>query len=137
MRVLLSIKPEFAEKILTGEKKFEYRRRVHRRSDVKSVIIYATSPLMRIVGEFDIQDILRGSLAEIWDATCHAAGISEVYFKRYFEERSEATAICVGAVKRYDVPFPPLAWDPHFVAPQSYRYVIGAEGSAWPPPVAA
>ena len=57
MKILLSIKPEFAEKILDGTKKFEFRRRVHTRPEVKSVIIYATMPVGRVIGEFSIERI--------------------------------------------------------------------------------
>lgn len=43
MRVLLSIKPEFVKKIISGEKKYEFRRKIFKR-DVKIVIIYASYP---------------------------------------------------------------------------------------------
>ncbi|MBI6731014.1 ASCH domain-containing protein, partial [Pseudomonas amygdali] len=42
MKVLLSIKPEYAEKILQGEKRFEFRKSVFKNPDVRTVVIYAT-----------------------------------------------------------------------------------------------
>ncbi len=50
--MLLSINPEHVEKILTGQKQFEFRK-VRCRSDVSKIVIYATSPVMKIVGEAD------------------------------------------------------------------------------------
>ena len=40
MKVLMSIKPLYAEQILQGKKKYEYRRRIFKRSDVSSLVIY-------------------------------------------------------------------------------------------------
>ncbi len=51
IRVLLSLKPQFAAAILSGEKKFEFRRDVFSRSDVTTVVLYASSPVCKVVGE--------------------------------------------------------------------------------------
>lgn len=47
--ILLVIKPEFIERIFSGDKKFEFRRRVARRG-VDKIIIYATRPVCAVVG---------------------------------------------------------------------------------------
>ena len=52
MRVLLSIKPEFVEKIFSGEKLYEYRKAMFKNVNVSSVVIYSTMPVGKIVGEF-------------------------------------------------------------------------------------
>ena len=39
MTVLLSIKPEFAEKIFNGTKKFEFRKSIFKNTDVKKVVV--------------------------------------------------------------------------------------------------
>lgn len=46
MKVLLSIKPEFAEKIFSGEKKFEFRRSIFKDKTVKTVLVYASASLL-------------------------------------------------------------------------------------------
>ena len=46
MIALLSLRPEFAERIFDGTKKYEYRKRVFVREDVDKVVVYATDPLM-------------------------------------------------------------------------------------------
>ena len=58
MKVLLSIKPEFVEKIFAGTKKYEFRKSLFKKSGVKYVVIYASAPIKRVVGEFEIDDIL-------------------------------------------------------------------------------
>ena len=57
MKVLLSIKPEFVEKIFAGTKKYEFRKSLFKKSGVKYVVIYASAPIKRVVGEFEIDDI--------------------------------------------------------------------------------
>ena len=50
MKALLSIKPEYVEKIISGEKEYEYRKRIFKQK-IKSVIIYCTMPVGEIIGE--------------------------------------------------------------------------------------
>ena len=58
MKVLLSIKPEFAEKILNGTKRFEFRKGIFKNPQISTVVIYATMPLGKVVGQFRIESIL-------------------------------------------------------------------------------
>lgn len=58
MKVLLSIKPEYAQKIFAGEKKYEYRKRIFKRNDVDMIVVYVTKPVGKVVGEFEIAEIL-------------------------------------------------------------------------------
>ena len=51
VKALLSVKPEYAEKILSGEKIYEFRRRIFKRKDVDILVIYATRPQCRVVAE--------------------------------------------------------------------------------------
>ncbi|HDU3828587.1 TPA: ASCH domain-containing protein, partial [Klebsiella pneumoniae subsp. pneumoniae] len=60
MKVLLSIKPEFAEKILDGTKRFEFRKGIFKNQEISIVVIYATMPLGKVVGQFQIETILSG-----------------------------------------------------------------------------
>lgn len=59
MKVILSIKPQFAEKIFDGSKKYEFRRTLFKNKKVKIVIVYASAPISKIIGEFEIDEILK------------------------------------------------------------------------------
>ena len=52
MKVLLSIKPEYASKILDGTKRYEYRRAIFKRTEVTTVVVYASDPVRKVIGEF-------------------------------------------------------------------------------------
>jgi predicted transcriptional regulator len=58
MEVILSIKPQFARKIFEGSKLFEFRRSIFKNPDVNKVVVYASAPISKIVGEFEIEEIL-------------------------------------------------------------------------------
>lgn len=101
MKVLLSIKPKYAELILSGEKKYEFRRTIFRNPAVKKVVIYASSPISKVIGEFDIDDILTCNLAELWLHTMDHAGIDKEYYDSYFSGKDRGYAIKVKRVKKY------------------------------------
>lgn len=74
MKVLLSIKPEFVEEIISGNKRFEYRKNIFKRKDVSSVVVYATKPYGKVVGEFEIEDIIMDNPKNIWKQTKEYSG---------------------------------------------------------------
>lgn len=122
MRVLLSIKPEFADKILNGTKKYEFRKTLFKRKDIKQIIIYASSPVQAVIGEFTIAKILTDNVEDIWAETRFGAGITKEYYQEYFSTRNTANAIEVGRYKRYANPKKLSDFNLTY-APQSFAYV--------------
>ena len=57
MKALLSIKPQFVEEIVAGNKLYEYRKKIFKK-DVDTVVIYSSKPVGRIIGEFLIDEVL-------------------------------------------------------------------------------
>jgi len=104
---LLSIKPRFASAIFKGEKRFEFRKNIFSRP-VDIVIVYATVPVRRVVGEFDVRSVIGEPLPSLWERTRRFAGIEEDFFFRYFEGREYGYAIEVGEVRTYERPFCPI-----------------------------
>lgn len=122
MKVLLSIKPEFAFKIFDGEKKFEFRKVIFKNPNIRTVVVYASSPVQQVIGEFEIDDILSSSPDEIWELTKKYSGISEMFFHEYFENRLVAHAIKIKNTKKYKTPMS-LKEDFNVLPPQSYLYL--------------
>lgn len=122
MKVLLSIKPEFANEIFNGSKKYEYRRRIFKRNDVTTVVVYASSPVSQVVGEFDIDDILYDHVDSLWKETKEHSGITEAYFFTYFEQRETGYAIKIKSCNRYEQP-QSLESTYGILPPQSFAYV--------------
>ncbi|WCL51023.1 ASCH domain-containing protein [Leptospira sp. GIMC2001] len=101
MKVLLSIKPEYAEKIFNGTKKFEFRRSIFKNKDIKTIVVYASSPIQRVIGEFEIDYIVNADLNKLWDKTKNHSGISEKYFFDYFKNKNKGYAIKIINTRRY------------------------------------
>ena len=101
MKVLLSIKPEFAERIFDGSKKYEFRKSIFKNPDVQTVVVYASSPVQKVIGEFEIEEIISESPECLWEMTKEYSGITEEFFFEYFELREKGFAIKVKKPRRY------------------------------------
>ena len=104
IKVLLSIKPEFAEKIFDGTKKFEYRRTIFKNTNIKHIVVYASSPIQKVIGEFEIGNILYEEKNNLWQQTKEYAGITEDYFLHYFSDRQNGYAIVIKKSQKYCIP---------------------------------
>jgi predicted transcriptional regulator len=124
MKVILSIKPEFAEKIFNGTKKYEFRRSVFKNRNIKTVIVYASSPVQRVIGEFEIDSIINEDLDLLWDQTKEHSGITEDYFFDYFVNKEKGFAIKIKNTKKYSQP-KCLKEDFNLSPPQSFAYWSG------------
>lgn len=101
MKVLLSINPEYVEKIFSGEKKYEFRRNIFKKQDIKSIVIYSTSPVKKVVGEFIIDEIIQDLPQKLWELAPENTGISEEKFYKYFANKEKGYAIKIGKLIRY------------------------------------
>ncbi len=122
MKVLLSIKPEYALKIFEGSKKYEYRRNIFKRNDVTTIVVYASDPIKKVIGEFEIDGIIHENPLILWERTSEHAGISKELFMNYFKDKNRGYAIKVKNTKSYDAP---LLLDRLMISypPQSFVYL--------------
>jgi predicted transcriptional regulator len=120
----LPVKPPYAEKLINGTKRFEFRRRPMR-ADVTHIVIYATAPWKRILGVVNVKSVESGSLCFIWKSTKKWAGISRSEFFSYFEGTDLAYAIEIDPTLtlKLERKINPKEIDRDFVVPQSFRYV--------------
>jgi len=124
---LMSIRPEYAERLLDGSKRVEFRKR-RLAGDVTTVLIYATMPVGRIVGVFEVDGYDIASPSALWERHKSHAGISRSGFRRYFSRHRLAVGILVRDARRLDRPVPLSELDATLRPPQSFRYL---ELSPW------
>lgn len=122
MKVILSIKPEFANKIFEGTKKYEFRRAIFKNPDVKKVVVYSSSPVQKIIGEFEIERIISHELETLWNKTKKYSGISEDFFFQYFGDKELGFAIKIKNTKLYKTP-KCIREDYNLFPPQSFLYL--------------
>lgn len=122
-KVLMSIKPEFANSIFEGTKLYEYRKYKLGRKDIVSVVVYATEPVSKIIGEFDIEKVLEETPQRLWELTHNGSGITEEFFYKYFENRNVSFAYKISNPQRYSEPRLLSDCYPGVKPPQTHRYV--------------
>ena len=125
MNVLMSIKPEFANKIFDGSKKFEFRRAIFKNRLVKKVIVYASSPVQKVIGEFEIDHILDYDIETLWQETSQDSGISREVCEQYFFDKEQGYAIKIKSTRKYRTPLC-IKKDFNATPPQSFMYVPAA-----------
>ena len=118
--ILMSIKPEYANKILDGIKKYEYR--TNKAKNVKKIVIYATSPIKKVIGEVEVKNILEDTPNNIWNKTKDFSGARKESFDNYFKNKSKAIAYQLGKTTRYIKPKELKDLGINFI-PQSYIYI--------------
>ena len=128
MKAIISIKPEYVTKILNGEKRFEFRRKVFKRADVDTLVVYASAPVQRVVAEVRIAEILTSTPQELWERTHKHGGIGKVQYMNYFHDTDTAHAIALGAVNEFPEPMRLSDYAPMLTRPpQSYAYMPNHE----------
>ncbi|MCL4233466.1 MAG: ASCH domain-containing protein [Deltaproteobacteria bacterium] len=127
MKVLLiSIRPEFAGKVLSGEKTVEFRRVRPNVQPGDVCVIYASGKTRALVGAFEIGGILDSSAAGMWRRWGEVSGTTRAAFMAYFDGASRAYGLEVRDPFTFASPMPlsdiRRVWT-EFRPPQSYCYV--------------
>ena len=119
--ILLSIKPEYVERILAGTKKYEYRKRLARNKS-SILLVYSTSPIMKIVARVEIRGTISAAPSTLWEQTKSNAGIKKKKYREYFHGCKTAYAYELGKVERFNPPHDLSDYN-IMIAPQSFSYV--------------
>jgi len=117
----LSINPEHVEHIFDGSKQYEFRK-TKCKEDVDGIVIYSTAPVMQVVAEADVEEILEDSPNRIWKITKQKSGISKEFFFKYYSGRAKAVAYKLTNLNVFE---PPRELADYGVStpPQSFVYV--------------
>lgn len=130
---LFAVRPEFAEALVEGRKRFELRRTRPSLRPGDVVYVYATSPVMAVVGSFVCGDVVEGSPTGIWSQVGREAEVSRSRFRAYFQSASRAFAIEVLSPRTLRSPLSLKTLRlavPGFHPPQSYKFVPKGLGLA-------
>jgi predicted transcriptional regulator len=123
---LLSIRPQFANLIVSGKKTVEFRRRFTPRVEKGAfAMIYCTSPIKAIVGFAYIQKVDCLPLKKLWSTYGHGGMIDKSYFLEYFAGLDRGYALVLKGAKRFETQIEAGGLKSRFgfVAPQSFAYL--------------
>ena len=123
-RMLLSINPEHVNNILQGNKRVEFRK-VKNKIDVEQIVIYSTAPVMQVVAEATVEEVIIGDVLEVWRLTKAFAGITYDYYREYYRGKDTAIAYKLCNVTPYSKPRS-LSDFGILHPPQSFQYLAAA-----------
>lgn len=123
--ILMSIRPRYAQMILDGHKTVEIRRTHIQCKAGDLVIMYASSPFKRIVGQFTIEQVIYDSCKAVWEKCGDRTGLSEPEYTQYVAGKGEVSAIVISTVheNRNGLSHEQLRLKLGILAPQSYIYI--------------
>lgn len=127
---LMSIRPEFADAILSGEKVVEFRKRPVA-DDVSHVLIYATMPVGSLLGWFAVRGQKTMSPKGLWSTFRAVGGISKSRFFEYYDQREHGTGILVETAGRFPEPVPLSELGTTLRPPQSFQYLTAAQSDTF------
>ncbi len=126
---VLSIKPEYATKIVDGVKKVELRRRFpYGTVTGAKLFIYASAPIQAVVGYATIRIVEKLPVEKIWEKYNDVSCIARADFDAYYKGCKSGFVIVLDSVVRLEDPVPldVLKETFNFTPPQSFTYANDA-----------
>lgn len=127
---LISVHPEYVNKIVSGEKLWEFRR-TWAKSPVDFLVVYSTSPVKRIMAIIEIGEEIRGSKQKLWELSRdRQGGISRRKLFSYLNGKEEGVALQLKSKFVFKKGIDPNdVFGAGFRAPQSFQYMSQKEWS--------
>jgi len=123
---LLPIKPRFAELIIKGKKKVEFRKRKPN-NEVSHIVLYATKPIKKILGYFEVSYIDQDSPETLWARYKKVGGVTYEEFKTYYSSSEIGVAIVVGKVWALRTPISLSILTKLLIPPQDFVYLTPSD----------
>lgn len=124
--LLMSIRKEFADQILSGQKTVELRRRSPRVLDGERLAIYCPTPEMELIAMARVHSIIAASPQKLWTEVSLSSGLRRNEYDEYFLGAKQAVGIFLSEPIRSGSPISLSelreAW-PGFHPPQEFRYL--------------
>ena len=124
--IVLSLKPRFAEAILTGDKTVELRRAEPKIVVPTRALLYATTPVRALLGTCIITSVKSAELAVLWREYGSRTALLDQEFQQYFEGVDVGTALTLTRPQAFSrqIALQDLRAKPgSFRPPQSFAYV--------------
>ena len=124
--LLLSIQPQFAERIYAGTKKFEIRKVAPIEGAGNVALIYESGTERKITGWVAFGSVDWYTPDDLWNSLGRETGLKRAEFEAYCGDRDRVAALSVASTGRFDSP---LTLEdlrdslPEFMPPQNFRYI--------------
>jgi predicted transcriptional regulator len=127
--ILLSIKPEHAEAILSGEKQYEYRKVAPARGPPMRLVLYASAPVQKAIGVAWSYKVLQKPVPELIEKTINFTPHDRDDVLDYFGDAESGYAIHIASYRRFDNEVARENLDAFDLSPsQNFRYIEDVPG---------
>lgn len=124
--LLLSIRPQYAEKLFNGIKTVELRKTKPNIKEGDLIYIYVSSPTKALVGVCEVCTVVSAAPDKLWNDISDASGITREQFDDYFANTEVAFGIKIRGIRSFSKPIHLYSlrerWN-NFYPPQIYRYL--------------
>lgn len=90
--------------------------------NIEKIIIYETSPVMKVIAEVQVLDIIYSPKEEVWNITKDLSGIPKEFFGDYFKNNKNSIVYKLDKVRVYKIPKELGEFGIKY-APQSFFYL--------------
>lgn len=124
--LLISVKPEFAERIFNGTKQIELRKSSPNVSSGDIVIVYSTLPEKAVIGTCVIKEVIKRSPTQLWKMHSDQLGIDKKRYFEYYKDSNIAVGIVLTSIEKFSNK---ISLDsikkhfPKFSPPQTFKYL--------------
>jgi len=134
-KILLSMRPRYAERVFARTKQVEIRKKFSRRWQGRQAVVYGTQPLGALMGEVTMSEITVGPPTEIWERYGSRVGCTYEELRDYVGSSAEVYAIELANANPYTAPVG-IAQISHLInedlhPPQSFLNVKMDAGGPW------
>ena len=119
--IILPIKGIYVNRILQGQKKYEFRKRLCK-NDIDWIYVYETAPVKKVVCRIEVKAKLMNEKEELWNVTQKYAGIEKEKYDKYFLNQKLGCAYELGKVQKLEPQRELMEFGINFI-PQSYVYL--------------
>ena len=124
--IALSIKPVYANAILSGKKTVEFRKNGIP-TDIKTLVLYATQPEQRVVGYFDVKNCDVDHPSVLWEKYGKYGQITFDNFNSYYKGKILGKCFIVEKAYKFKIPIPLSKCKSFTISPQSFGYLLKSE----------
>jgi predicted transcriptional regulator len=103
-QIMISVKPKYAEQILSGSKVIEVRKKFSHKWVGCKAVLYSSRPVSAVVGEATIDSVTYGHPSDIWSKWESHLGCSWKEFQSYVASASQVSAIQLRNATPYSTP---------------------------------
>jgi len=121
--LLVSMKPKYAERVLSGNKIVEIRKRFSERWVGCKAVLYSSSPQQAIVGEATVRSVSSGAPEDVWSRFQSGLGCTSSEFSAYVGPAQVVSAVELDDVFPYKEP----------VSLSQISHLLGLEEDLKPP----